>query len=92
MDPESNMQEQDRIVARARGEEPGEADLDRLQELVEALDDWFAAGGFIPETRTPAGCRRQREDAMAVLRAANSEPFCRCETCTPGDVTCVSRD
>jgi hypothetical protein len=68
MDPEANMQEQERIVARARGEAPGEADLERLQELVEALDGWFAAGGFIPSTRTPAGCRRQREDAMAALR------------------------
>ena len=24
--------------------------------------------------------------------AEDCAPFCRCETCTPGDVTCVSRD
>lgn len=69
MDPEANMQEQERIVARARGEAPSERDLDRLADLIEALDGWFSAGGFIPKPRTPASCRRQREDAMAVLRA-----------------------
>ena len=52
MDPDANLAEQlelaNRILACGAGEmEDGE--LERLAELVEALDEWIKSGGFLPE-------------------------------------------
>lgn len=60
MDPEANVSEQYRILSSRR------PDLDRLGELVEALDNWLAAGGFCPST--PAEMRALRSDAIVAIR------------------------
>lgn len=60
MDPDANLQEQRELAGTiiAHGEEqipqgsdPGDTTLDayRLAELVEALDEWLAVGGFAPK-------------------------------------------
>jgi hypothetical protein len=55
MDPDENLREQREIVSRmlAGGphysSEEQVADGDRLAELVQALDVWISAGGFLPE-------------------------------------------
>lgn len=49
MDPDANLDEQLRIVRRVND---GKADTDdayRLADLVEALDEWIACGGFLPK-------------------------------------------
>jgi len=61
MDPNANLSEQRRLAAQflaimddydeATGEPTRairEADVFRLAELVEALDEWIARGGFLP--------------------------------------------
>jgi hypothetical protein len=64
MDPNANLDEQRRIIARLqRGwtfhTEHGVAvpdamdDLTRLADLVEALDDWLSAGGVLPQAWQP---------------------------------------
>lgn len=64
MDPNANLEEQRRIVARLLSPEPGVRDLCdpaftppppkaddvlRLAELVQALDEWIKGGGFLPK-------------------------------------------
>lgn len=47
MDPNANLAEQRRIVARILDGDDS-ADWSRLAELVQALDEWLTAGGFLP--------------------------------------------
>jgi hypothetical protein len=54
MDPDANLAEMRRIIARARERTDYDAvndaiDLDRLADLAEALDEWLSRGGFLPE-------------------------------------------
>lgn len=51
MDPNSNLREQLEICKRIQkrvSEHADVADVDRLAELVVALDWWICMGGFIP--------------------------------------------
>jgi hypothetical protein len=53
MDPDANLKEQLEIVARVngnrdQGEPPDLDDVQRLAELVEALNEWLLKGGFLP--------------------------------------------
>lgn len=59
MDPDANLAEIRRIVARVTwGADSVDHihDLERLAELVEALDNWIVGGGFLP-TAWPKGRR-----------------------------------
>lgn len=53
MDPDANLAEQRRIIARVFGSRYDEvndaADLDRLAELSQALDEWLSSGGSLPQ-------------------------------------------
>jgi hypothetical protein len=50
MDPDANLKEQLRLAERLLSEEtPDNDDVTRLAELVVALDDWLAGGGFLPK-------------------------------------------
>lgn len=49
MDPNANKQEQNRILARIKAGKADEDDLERLQELQDALSGWLANGGFPPD-------------------------------------------
>lgn len=60
MDPVANVAEQYRILASAR------PDLERLGELVEALDSWLANGGFCPST--PREMAALRSDAIKAMQ------------------------
>lgn len=69
MDPNANLFEQRRIIARIRQHEAAGgsvADLDaldllsRLAELSEALDGWIRGGGFLPDSWELAQ-KRERE-------------------------------
>lgn len=54
MDPNANLAEQRRIIARVLDEDhpidtdQQHADLNRLAELARALDEWIHGGGFLP--------------------------------------------
>lgn len=48
MDPTANLEEQLSIVARMSCGDGSEQDRDRLCELILALHEWMAAGGFLP--------------------------------------------
>ena len=53
MDPNANLEEQRRLTARIQAqrdnyETPNDGDVFRLAELVVALDEWIASGGFLP--------------------------------------------
>lgn len=53
MDPDANLKEQRELAALIQsqldeGETPDEDDVLRLSELVIALDEWIAGGGFLP--------------------------------------------
>jgi hypothetical protein len=58
MDPDANLAEQRAIFARinAPGHEPGyqgaHADVWRLAELAQALDEWLTRGGVLPRQWT----------------------------------------
>lgn len=55
MDPNANLAEQRRILARFNADEASLADAERLAELVAALDEWISRGGFLPaEWQPPA--------------------------------------
>lgn len=47
MDPNANLKEQ-RELAKKILEENNREDVDRLAELVLALDEWLSKGGFPP--------------------------------------------
>ncbi len=56
MDPDANLEEQLRIIALLNDEGAECADVDdlvlhgeRLAELVQALHEWIAGGGFLPK-------------------------------------------
>lgn len=55
MDPNANLAEQLKLTARIYAEldrshpSVDESDVARLCELVEALDEWLAGGGFLPK-------------------------------------------
>ncbi len=54
MDPDANLAEQHRLIDSLRreaneGQPFDEIDVDRLLELVEALDEWLVRGGFLPK-------------------------------------------
>lgn len=58
MDPDANIQEQNRIRARMREARAAKRrvsadDRGRLRELREALTDWLYAGGFRPAGLRP---------------------------------------
>lgn len=48
MDPETNLKDQRRLAERILNGDGDESDAYRLAELVEALDEWIAKGGFLP--------------------------------------------
>lgn len=48
MDPNANLAEQRRIVARIFAGEEQDGDAQRLADLANALDEWIAGGGFLP--------------------------------------------
>lgn len=48
MDPNANLAEQLRITDRINRDAHSKQDVWRLAELVEALNDWLASGGFPP--------------------------------------------
>lgn len=52
MDPNANLQEQRRLVARMLRNEGSAAthDVLRLAELVFALDEWISQGGALPHS------------------------------------------
>ncbi len=102
MDPEANLKEQMALVLRlqaAEEREEGSVDPDalRLAELVDALDCWLRAGGFLPQVwrrcREPPnlnGLRIERR-ATAIFISLPKElhrdfkpPHCKCghERCT----------
>lgn len=47
MDPNANLAEQRRLFSSL--DKWTRADLERLAELAEALDEWISAGGFLPD-------------------------------------------
>lgn len=54
MDPDTNLEDQRRIVSRIveafdKDRDPNPNDAYRLAELVEALDGWLSKGGFLPK-------------------------------------------
>lgn len=54
MDPTANLEEPRRVAQRLQAghftsEEEAARAGERLAELVEALDEWIAGGGFLPE-------------------------------------------
>ncbi len=49
MDPNANLAEQRRIRNAIRIGQYTRNDVDRLAELIEALDEWISRGGFLPE-------------------------------------------
>ena len=55
MDPNANLQEQFRISKRAIDGHPLPTDLERLAELVLALNEWLQSGGFLPSLWRNAG-------------------------------------
>ena len=50
MDPDANLKEQLEIAHEAYNhfDDGNDKDMDRLVELVIALDEWLAGGGFLP--------------------------------------------
>ena len=52
MDPDTNLKEQlelaNRILA-CGAHDMVDGELERLAELVEALDEWIRSGGFLPD-------------------------------------------
>lgn len=52
MDPDANLEAQRRLAQRLAnpcdGDEPDADDVRYLAELVVALDEWIAKGGFLP--------------------------------------------
>ena len=53
MDPDANLKEQRELSASILkdifdGERPNTSDVDRLCELVQAMDGWLSNGGFLP--------------------------------------------
>lgn len=64
MDPTANIEEQTRILA---SDTP---DWARLADLVLALDEWLANGGFLPADYTPGALRIQRSDAVKAMQLA----------------------
>ena len=51
MDPDANLNEQRRIVARMLAHDSEAIDTNdaiRLAELAQALDEWITKGGFLP--------------------------------------------
>jgi hypothetical protein len=49
MDPNANLKEQLDIARKLLDDPIGEDDVDRLAELVVALDEWISNGGFLPK-------------------------------------------
>ncbi len=48
MDPNANLKEQIEICKRILAEDVDESDAPRLADLVLALNEWIAKGGFLP--------------------------------------------
>jgi len=48
MDPDENLAEQRRLAAEFLEPDSELLDIHRLAELVIALDEWIAGGGFLP--------------------------------------------
>jgi hypothetical protein len=49
MDPNANWEEQQRLAKKMLTSLPHPEDIERLCELVVALDEWARKGGFPPE-------------------------------------------
>jgi hypothetical protein len=59
MDPDAALDELLHLVDRTLaddGDRPPPQDLDRVAELIDGLDGWLTAGGFLPSRWRPA-CR-----------------------------------
>jgi hypothetical protein len=49
MDPDENLKQQRRLAERILRNEGGDShEIVRLAELMQALDEWIAGGGFLP--------------------------------------------
>lgn len=57
MDPNANLQEQERIILRLRTS-TSRVGIGRLADLRQALREWLRGGGFAPDwTQAPAAAR-----------------------------------
>lgn len=74
MDPNANIQEQERILTTG---EPARADRARLATLRAALREWIANGGFAPEWRTAPRASRYYRIPASRLRASGTSPAAR---------------
>lgn len=57
MDPDANLAEIRRLVARMTDGPMFEHDAARLVVLVAALDEWLTRGGFLPQAWRQGGAR-----------------------------------
>ncbi|TAL43759.1 MAG: hypothetical protein EPN91_05840 [Salinibacterium sp.] len=89
MDPDSNLRDQLRLAKQLlaevdEGSQPDQDDIGRLAELVIALDNWIAGGGFLPKAwnyhpiRTDtiariATCLAVAEDGLRTAPAGSDE-------------------
>lgn len=63
MDPNANLQEQERILQQPLYERPHHAQV-RLRELRQALTGWLSAGGFEPDwSDCPNAARYYKKEA-----------------------------
>lgn len=74
MDPDANLAEQRRIIARmlADGSESIDTgDAVRLAELAQALDEWIAKGGFLPKAWVHKTHNQVARERKAAKRCAD---------------------
>jgi len=55
VDPDAALAEAREIIRELKAETATPEDLDRLAELTDAIDQWLAAGGFLPHRWATAG-------------------------------------
>lgn len=94
MDPDANLSEQRRIIARmldGTSEAIDTGDAVRLAELARALDEWITRYGFLPaewitgaDDDAPHGCAPTREACQKEGDAPNETPCsCACHGSEP---------
>lgn len=64
MDPNANLEEQRRIVAKILSGRGNDADAYQLAELVQALDEWIGRGGFLPSAWVRMGAQMSRYEVV----------------------------